>query len=306
MSAWIELLVLLGALAAVVALGSDLGRGWLRGRRERRHLERLGKAEAEADEGSDGELAVLPAVDRRLRAAGLRIGRWTWIAASVAAAAVVFLGVLEAFPDNLLAAGVAALLAAWLPWSLLGTWARRRARRFEEKLVDAVAFMTSALQAGENPTRALASAAEAAEGAVAAELRRVVDRLDVGMGIRRALRPMVEGYDSEGTRLFAHSLAAKWAVGGDMAPVLERVNRIMRQRLAMRLRLRAEMAGARLAAVIIALLPYGLIPVLLWRRPEWAQALFAHPLGLQLLFFALLLQLSGVLWLRRIMRFEGG
>ncbi len=302
MTAWLELLVLLAALAAVVVLGSDLGRSWFRGHRERRHLERLG--ESDAEEEASGERTLLPAVDRRLKAAGLAVGGLVWLATSALLAALVFFAVFEAFPGSLAAAGLAALLAAWLPWSLLGAWARRRARRFEEKLVDGVAFMISALQAGENPTRALASAADAAEGAVSVELRRLVDRLDVGMGIRQAMQPLVEGYDSEGTRLFTQSLAAKWAAGGNMAPVLERVNQIIRERLSMRLRLRAEMAGARLAAVLIALLPYLLIPVLFWRRPEWARALLAHPVGLQLLFMALMLQLVGVLWLRRIMRFE--
>ncbi len=303
----LEIILLILALAVAGGLATDLGRGWLRRRQERRHLERLGDegAEAAVARTPEGEVPQpLGTVTRRLLAAGLRVGVPSYLAASALLSVIVLLGVLEAFPGNFAAAVLAALLATWLPWSLLGTWARRRARRFEEKLVDAVAFMTSALQAGENPTRALTSAAAAAEGAVATELRGVVDRLDAGQEIWRALQPMVEGYDSEGTRLFAQTLIAKWATGGDLAPVLQRVNKIMRERLAMRLRLQSELAGARLGALIIALLPYLLIPVLLWRRPEWARALFVHPLGLQLFFSALLLQLVGILWLRRIMRFE--
>lgn len=300
--AWLEIVLLIAALTAAAVVGADLGRTWLRRRQERQHLERLGEEGAAPLEEGPPEPAAGPW--KRLSAAG--VAPVVYFGASLLVALLVLLLILEAFPDNLLAAGIATLLAVWIPWSILGSWSRRRARVFEEKLVDAVAFMTSALQAGENPIRALRSSAEAAEGAVAIELRRAVDRLDAGMSIRRALAPMVAGYDSEGCRLFTQTLIAKWTAGGDLAPVLERVNRIMRERLAMRLRLRSELAGARIAAVVIALLPYCLIPFFLWRRPEWFRALTEHPLGLQLLFVALLLQLTGILWLRRIMRTEVG
>ena len=141
----VELVLLIAALAAAVYLGVNFGRGWLRRRRERLHLERLG---AEAPPRSPAG-APRGALDRRLSGAGIRVGPAVWIAASALAAALVALGVLEAFPGNLAAAALGALVAAWLPWSLAGSWARHRARRFEEKLVDAVAYMISALEAGE-------------------------------------------------------------------------------------------------------------------------------------------------------------
>ena len=296
---WLELVLLLAALGAVVWLSVDLGGGWLRDRRQREHLERLEAGEAAApEERPPGR------IDSRLLAAGLAPAASVYLVAAMFIALIVFLGTLEAFPGNLLAAALAAILAVWLPWSLLGSWGRRRGRRFETHLVDAVAFMITALRAGENPAGALGGAALAAEGSVAGELRRVVGRLDAGTEIHEALAPMMAGYDSEGCRLFAQTLIAKWHAGGDLAPVLERVNRIMRERLAMRLRLRSELAGARLAAVIVTVMPYLLLPVLWSRRPEWFRSLFENPLGLQLLFVAILLQLVGILWLRRIMRTE--
>jgi Flp pilus assembly protein TadB len=113
---------------------------------------------------------------------------------------------------------------------------------------------------------------------------------------------MAEGYDSEGLRIFSQTLIAKWDVGGDLAPVLLRVSRVMRDRLALKMRLRSELAGARLGALIVSVLPYLLLPVLLWRRPEWLRSLLEHPVGLQLLLAAILMQLLGVLWLRQILR----
>ena len=287
MNPWLELVLLIVALAALAVLASDLGRAWLRGREERRHLERLG--EGAEPTGADYELPG--SMDRQLRAAGLPFGATGYLLISAVLGLFVFLGVVAAFPSSLVAGLLAAGLAAYFPWTLVRAWGRRRARLFEENLVDAVEFIASALQAGENPTQALASAADAAEGAVATELRRTVDHLALGDNIHRALTPMIEGYDSEGTRLFAQTLIAKWPAGGDLASVLRSVNRIIRERLRMRLRLRSELAGARLSGIVVSILPYAVVPVIMWRRPDWIRSLIEHPTGLKLLFIALLLQL---------------
>ena len=207
-------------------------------------------------------------------------------------------------PDFPLGATAAAAVFLYLLWVLVLAWGHLRASRFEEKLAEAVEYMVSALRAGENPTEALASAAETSEGAVSVELREIVQRLDLGMSIQLAVYRMVVSYDSEGVRLFSQTLIAKWQAGGNMAPVLSSVARIMRERLKLRMRLRTELIGARVSGAIIALLPYSIIPVILWRRPEWFQELMTNPLGHQLFVGAILLQILGFIWLQRLVRTE--
>ena len=171
-------------------------------------------------------------------------------------------------------------------------------------MVDAVALMIGGLKAGQNLTQAFASASEAAVGAVKREFSEVSHRLDLGMDVRRALRRIDQGYDSQGTRLFTRTVVAKWQAGGDIAPVLENVNRVIRERLRIRWQVRSQLSGSRTAIVVIALLPYVLIPLFLWQRPDWIDRLVNHPLGVRLLAAAVLLQILAILWMRRMMRIE--
>jgi len=296
----IELALLIVALLVVALLGWDLLRDRLRGRGERARLERL-----RGEEGEEEELpSRLQPIERRLQAAGLRLGVYTFIAALLILGLTVSVAVDTLFPRAPVAALLAALVAMYITFVGVQEWGRLRARRFERKLVDAVDHMVSALMAGEVPTRALGSAAQASEGAVKNELEEVVHRLGLGMSIRQALERMVLHYDAEGTRLFAQTLAVKWQVGGDLAPVLRKVAWIMRERLRLGIRLRSEMTGVQLAAVIAALIPYLLLPFLLWQRPDWVQTLGAHPLGARLLVGAIVLQLVGLVWVRRVVRIE--
>lgn len=298
----LDAVLLITAALLAVAVGIELLRDGWQERHDRRSLDRLRPVEpAERDEE---RFEPLGPVERRLRAAALPVGPLTFWSASALFAALVAAGLLTLLPIVPWAAACGGLLAARLPWTLAGTWARRRAARFESGLADALGFMVGSLEAGENPLQAFSSAAAASAGAVRRELGEVAHRLRFGMSIQRALRPIVEGYDSEGVRLFAQSVAAKWQAGGDMVPILQSVARIVRERLAVRLHLRSHLAGARVVAVMIAALPYAVIPVYLWRMPNMLGRLLIHPLGPSLLTLAVLLQIVGWLWLGRILRVE--
>ena len=124
------------------------------------------------------------------------------------------------------------------------------------------------------------------------------------MNVRRALQRIDLGYDCEGVRLFTRTVIAKWQAGGDLAPVLETVNQVLRERIRIRWRLDSQMSGARLAQMLTALMPYVLIPFFLWQRPDWIDRLRDHPLGPKLFFGAVVVQILGLLWMRRIMRIE--
>ena len=294
-------LLLIGVAVLVASSVDDL----LRQRRERQHLARL----AARGPGDKADLEPPPPplgqVARHLRAAGLRrVSPLTFAAAAALLALAVAAGLRVAIPDLSYGAAVGGAVAALLFWLSIKFLARRRARAFELKLVDAVSFMISALKAGENLTQAFASAAEASEGRLRREFQEVAYRLSLGMSVRRALRRVDEGYDSEGTRLFTRTVIAKWQVGGDLVPVLETVNRVIRERLRVRWRLHSQLAGARLAVAMVAIFPYALIPFFYWQRPDWIARLRDHPMGPRLLFGAIVLQILGVVWMRRIMRIE--
>ncbi len=297
----IAVLTLLAALALTGAAVRDL----LRWRRDRMHLKRL--ADRGAVGTSDDEAQESPAglVVRRLRAAGLRrLHPLVYLASSAVLGVLALLGLRRLVSGMPVAAAIGGGLAVYIQWLLVKTWGKRRARRFEAKLADAVGFMVGALTAGENLSQAFASTAETAQGVARKEFKEVAHRLRLGMPIRQALRRMEQGYDCEGTRLFTRTVIAKWQAGGDLAPVLDNVGQVIRERLKIRWRVQSHMAGARVAVGMSAAIPYLLIPFFLWQRPDWIARLRDDPLGPKLLLSAVLVQIVGLLWMRRILRIE--
>lgn len=197
-------------------------------------------------------------------------------------------------------AGSAAVLVMLV--LLLRDLADRRGRRFETRLLDAMDLMSAALQGGLPARQALQAAAQGSRGAVREELEEIVQRLELGLSMEQAVQRIGWRYDTEGVRLFRQALIAKWHSGGDFATLIRAVNGLIRDRVKLRARVEGQLSGARYAAIFSGGLPYLLIPLFLWRQPEWFEALFSHPRGPALLVGAALLQLTGFFWLRRILR----
>ncbi len=294
----IETALFLLALAAFVALAVSR---YLVHARERNLLAGntgLDESDMPAEAGKPGRLSI----GSQLRTLRLGIEPLFFGAGAVLFGAMVFLLFLELFPDSFLLASLAGCAVVALAFALLRELTAWRARRFEAQLVDAIALMHAALQGGENPLRALTEAAKASRGAVQTELNEIVKRLEIGLTIEKATAQMSALYDSEGVRLFTRMLVAKWYAGGDLGELLRSVGRIIRERIKVRMRISGQLAGARYASVVVALLPYLVIPVFMWKQPQWLDTLVAHPLGPTYLFAAVMLQIIGLFWLLRILR----
>jgi len=295
----VEVIVLVAALLVAALLVADFVRRRGRERSERELLEQL------TDEQAQTVSSPPPGViEKRLRAAGLSGPPEAYLFATSLLAAAVTLIVLRFFPEWPIAALIGVAFACYLPWAAIAEWARRRARKFEEYLTESLDLMSGALHAGGNLTQALRAAGAASEPPVRREFDEVVRRVGLGMPLDRAFDRMVTGYPCEGVKLFSQTLIAKQQAGGNLTPVLKSLNETLRDRWRQQRQVQAQLAGARLTGIAGVLLPYVLIPILLWLEPQWFVTLRHHPLGPPVVFLAVMLQLLGMLWLWRILNRE--
>ena len=265
------------------------------GRRSNGELTAEWQQEGEKDSADSG-------LSKSLRTLKLEIEPLVFVAAIGMIAVMVFLLFLELFPDAVMLALLASFALVFFAFSLLGDLAKWRARRFETGLVDSIDLLQAALQSGATPLDALRTAADVSKGALKTEFEELSKRLELGMPIENATSRMVGRYDSEGVRLFTQVLIAKWNAGGDLLLLLRSVNRIIRDRLRLRLKVMGQLAGARYALLFVAIIPYMVIPAFLWKEPAWLNILTDHPLGPTFLLAAVLLQVVGFFWMRRILR----
>ncbi len=299
METYLEVLGLLFAAAAAGYAGKDVLVGWTRQRRESAHVDYLSSTDTAATSPPPPRL-----LERRLRSAGLPGPAEAYLFGISLAVATAGYWVLQLLPDVPFAAIVGGAFAVYIPWAAVNEVARRRANKIEHQLTDAIDLAAGTMQAGSSLTQALATAASVSRQPLHGELNEVLHRLSLSMPFERAFARLNERYDSEGVRLFTVAVAAKSQAGGELTPLLRALNETLRDRWRQQRQVRAQLAGARITAVVVVLLPYLVAPVLAYLEPGWFDAIAKLPLGPAILFFAVVLQLIGALWIWRILARE--
>jgi len=82
-----------------------------------------------------------------------------------------------------------------------------------------------------------------------------VDEVTYGAELRDALQDMAERWDSDDMRMFVVSLSIQNETGGNLAEILENLSRVVRERHAMYLKVRALSSEGRMTGWMLSILP---------------------------------------------------
>jgi len=90
--------------------------------------------------------------------------------------------------------------------------------------------------------------------------------------------------------------------GGNLTELLANISALIRERLKLLLKVRVLSAEGRLSAWILCLLPFGLAGVINLINPKFMAVLWIDPMGLKMIYAALVMMALGALWMRKIIR----
>lgn len=159
---------------------------------------------------------------------------------------------------------LAALLAGGalfpLPRLVLRLLKKQRLTKFNIQLEDALGMMSSSLKAGFSINQALEKVAEQEIHPIAVEFRLLMQELQLGVPLDRALDNMSRRISSEDFELVAVAIITARQTGGELTETLERVAALIRERGRINNKVRALTAMGRLQAIMIGAMPF----LLLW------------------------------------------
>ncbi|MDX3895761.1 type II secretion system F family protein [Pusillimonas sp.] len=221
-----------------------------------------------------------------------------WQANLLACAAVfIVIAVVSASPGLALAA--AAVVLAAPRWALIYL-RKRRQTRFDEQLPDLLLALSGALRAGSGVQAALRHIVPQAPVPLSQEFGLVLREQRMGVAFEQALSNLYARMPSEGAGLVVSSLKIALHNGGNLAETLERIAATLRSRIQLHARVGALTSQGRLQAWIMACLPLALALVLDRLDPQTMALLWHTPAGWAVLAVVGVLELVGVLLIRRI------
>ncbi len=215
-----------------------------------------------------------------------------------AASVLAFVGVLLGFSNgtSLLWALVLAVFAPVGAKIMVLLRTSKRRAKFAEQIDDTVQLLAGGLRAGHGLSRTVSAAASDTDAPMSEELARVVNETRLGRSLADSLAVTSQRMRSDDFEWVAQAIAINQETGGNLAEVLDRVGKTIRERNEIRRQVKALSAEGRLSAIVLIALPIVIFLVLLLLRPAYFAAFFLNPIGVLALIVAVVLLIVGSIW----------
>jgi tight adherence protein B len=199
---------------------------------------------------------------------------------------------------------VVGVVAAAAPYLLLKRAAAKRMWKFEEQFPDAIDLIARALRAGHAFPPGLAMVAEELGDPVGPEFKLLYDRQNFGMPLPEAMRSFAARVPVIDAKFFVTAVLTQREAGGNLSGVLDNLSAVIRERFKVKRQVGVISAHGRMTAIILSGLPPVIGAALFVITPQNALLLIREPLGIQMLIGAGVLQLLGMLWIRKIIKID--
>jgi tight adherence protein B len=244
-------------------------------------------------------IALTSRLNNLIAQAGLHwtVGRLLLASCTAGVAGLAF-GMLAAQPIILclaFAGGLGALPWIWVTWKR-----RRRLRRLEQQLPEALDLIGRAVRAGHSLPLGIQLLADEMPDPIAAEFRLVHEQVSFGVSLQQALAGLCERVPLTDYRYFAVAVLIQRQSGGNLTEVLGNLSKLIRERLKLLSRIRILTSEGRMSARTLALLPFILGALLYWVNPEFMRPLWTDSIGIGMLRVLLSMMFLGVVVLSRI------
>ncbi len=191
-----------------------------------------------------------------------------------------------------------------LPWVYLQQVQHKRLTALSSQLADFITVMTNSLRAGYSFLQALEMVVREMPPPISEEFGRALREMHLGTEPEVALSNLSRRVGNEDLDLLVTAFLIQRQVGGNLAEILDNIAATIRERVRIKGEIRILTAQGRISGLIVGILPVVLAFILFLISPSYIGVLFTDPVGLVLLGCAVLGELLGVLFIRRIVSIE--
>jgi tight adherence protein B len=195
-------------------------------------------------------------------------------------------------------------LAAMAPMSVLRLQRTKRLLKFEEQFPEALDLLSRALKAGHAFTTGLGMIAEEMPAPIGPEFQLLHDQQNFGMPLPDALKEFARRVPLLDARFFVTAVLIQREAGGNLSEILDNIATVIRDRFRVKRQIRVISAHGRLTGWVLVAIPPSLGAVLFVINPNHWKTLIGNPLGIKLIIAAIVLQVTGTLIIRKLIRIE--
>jgi tight adherence protein B len=250
------------------------------------------------------QAAKRPPLSVRITQAGLSWSKRQFIIVSAMSGFALFVGAFVVGAGLLPAVALAFAGGVGLPMWLLAFLKKRREDKFLYHLPDAVDVIIRGVKSGLPLGDCLKIVAAEAEEPVRSEFRVIVETQTVGIPMGEACARLFERVPLPEANFFGIVISIQQRAGGNLSEALSNLSKVLRDRKRMKAKIKAMSMEAKASAIIIGMLPIGVMLLVYITSPRYIELLWTHPMGRMMLAGSAAWMTMGVLVMRKMINFD--
>lgn len=173
-----------------------------------------------------------------------------------------------------------AVFGMFLPRMYVSREQGRRLVRFDEQLGDMLNLMVNGLRAGYSTMQAMEAVSRELPAPISDEFRRVVQEMQLGLPMDRALDNLLRRIPSEDLDLVITAINVQREVGGNLAEILDTISYTIRERVRIKGEIRVLTAQVMISGRFLALMPVFVCVILWFLNREYMMEFFKPESGI--------------------------
>ncbi len=156
---------------------------------------------------------------------------------------------------SILSLGIGAVVGVFIPGIYVRTAQRRRLLRFDDQLADMLNLVVNGLRAGYSTMQALEAVSKELPPPISDEFRRVVQEMQLGIPMERALDNLYRRIPSGDLDLVITAMNVQREVGGNLAEILDTISHTIRERVRIKGEIRVMVSQVTMSGKFLSAMP---------------------------------------------------
>lgn len=187
-----------------------------------------------------------------------------------------------------------------IPYLYLIVKKRKRLEEFEGQLPEALDMIVNALKAGFSFDSSLRMVVQEIPDPLGLEMAITYEEQNLGIELSEALNNLKMRVPSDDLEIFLTALLIHKKTGGNLAEVLNKTAKTIRDRLRLKREVKTKTVHGRFSGMVLILLPIIMAIAIYLLNPDYVMVLIKEKMGNYLLIAAILMQIIGIFVIRKI------
>ena len=169
---------------------------------------------------------------------------------------------------------------------------------------DMIILLSNYLRAGHSFIRSMELVSWELQPPLSDELKIFTKDMNLGASFTGALEDLENRTKDEDLGLVITAIQINHQIGGNLSEILDNISFTIRERLRLKGEIKTLTAQGRMTALVICLLPVAVALMVSYINPEFMSLLFTNTIGQGMLAIAVLMEIVGIIIIRKIIDIE--